>query len=79
MPRRSQKKPNTPPFQLTWSPDTELIGLEFELVPAKDCYLFPQYIIGLHAWFLEQVRSNTQNFQLTFMMESQRNLLLSPL
>ncbi|MCC5639059.1 CRISPR-associated endoribonuclease Cas6 [Nostoc sp. CHAB 5844] len=57
MPRRSQKKPNIPPSQLTWSPDTELIGLEFELVPEKDCGLFPQYTIGLHAWFLEQVRS----------------------
>ncbi len=57
MSRPSQKKPNIPPSQLTWSPDTELIGLEFELVPEKDCDLFPQYTIGLHAWFLEQVRS----------------------
>lgn len=57
MPRRSQTKPNTPPSQLTWPPDTELIGWEFELVPAKDCDIFPQYTIGLHAWFLEQVRS----------------------
>ncbi|AFY33118.1 CRISPR-associated endoribonuclease Cas6 [Calothrix sp. PCC 7507] len=57
MPRRSQNKPNTPASQLTWSPETELIGLEFELVPIKDCDLFPQYTIGLHAWFLEQVRS----------------------
>ncbi|MFN6515859.1 MAG: CRISPR-associated endoribonuclease Cas6 [Nostoc sp. CreGUA01] len=56
MPRRSQKKPNIPSSPLTWPPDTELIGLEFELVPAKDCELFPQYTIGLHAWFLEQVR-----------------------
>ncbi|RUR78681.1 CRISPR-associated endoribonuclease Cas6 [Chlorogloeopsis fritschii PCC 9212] len=57
MPRRSQKKPNTPPSRLTWSPQTELIGLEFELVPEKDAYLYPQYTIGLHAWFLDQVRS----------------------
>ncbi|MHC5861305.1 CRISPR-associated endoribonuclease Cas6 [Nostoc sp.] len=57
MPRRSQEKPNIPPSPLTWPPDTELIGLEFELVPAKDCYLFPQYTIGLHAWFLQQVGS----------------------
>ncbi|MDF5733321.1 MAG: CRISPR-associated endoribonuclease Cas6 [Rhizonema sp. PD38] len=57
MARLSQKKPNNAPSQLTWSPDTELIGLEFELVPVKDCDLFPQYTIGLHAWFLNQVRS----------------------
>lgn len=57
MPRRSEKKPNIPPYKLTWSSDTELIGLEFELVPEKDSYLFPQYTIGLHAWFLNQVRS----------------------
>lgn len=57
MPRRSQKKPNTPQSQLIWSPDTELVGLEFELVLQKDCYLYPQYTIGLHAWFLDQVRS----------------------
>jgi CRISPR-associated endoribonuclease Cas6 len=58
MPRRSQKKLTNPSPQLTWSSDTELVGLEFELVPEKDCSLFPQYTIGLHAWFLEQVRSH---------------------
>jgi CRISPR-associated endoribonuclease Cas6 len=57
MPQSSRKKPNSPASKLTWSPDTELIGWEFELVPEKDCELFPQYTIGLHAWFLEQVRS----------------------
>src|SRR5689334_18334910 len=57
MPRRSSKKPATSSSQLTWSSDTELVGLEFELVPEKDYDLFPQYTIGLHAWFLEQVRS----------------------
>ncbi|MEA5506211.1 CRISPR-associated endoribonuclease Cas6 [Halotia wernerae UHCC 0503] len=57
MPRHSANKPNTPQSQLTWSPDTELVGLEFELVSEKDAYLYPQYAIGLHAWFLNQVRS----------------------
>ncbi len=57
MPRRSQNKPKTPPLYLTWSPETELVGLVFELVPRKDFYLYPQYTIGLHAWFLDQVRS----------------------
>jgi CRISPR-associated endoribonuclease Cas6 len=57
MPRRIQKKLNTSSSELTWSKDTELIGLEFELVSEKDAYLYPQYTIGLHAWFLDQVRS----------------------
>jgi CRISPR-associated endoribonuclease Cas6 len=42
---------------ISWSSDTELVGLEFELVPQGDASIYPQYIIGLHAWFLDQVRS----------------------
>lgn len=57
MPRRSQKKLTTSSSLAQWSPYTELIGLEFELVSSKDAYLYPQYTIGLHAWFLDQVRS----------------------
>ncbi|KYC43793.1 CRISPR-associated protein Cas6 [Scytonema hofmannii PCC 7110] len=57
MPPRSQKKPSKPQSRLKWSPNTELIGLVFELVPQKDFYLYAQYTIGLHAWFLDQVRS----------------------
>jgi CRISPR-associated endoribonuclease Cas6 len=57
MPRRSANKLNLLQSQLIWPPDTELVGLEFELVCEKDAYLYPQYAIGLHAWFLNQVRS----------------------
>lgn len=41
---------------LTWPDDTELLGLEFELQPEANTTLFPQYAIGLHAWFLDCVR-----------------------
>jgi|GEM_PF-6028020 len=58
MSRQSQNKPNTPTSQLIWSPDTELVGLVFELVPEKDYYLYPQYTVGLHAWFLQQVQQS---------------------
>ncbi len=57
MPRRSQKKPNSQESNLSWSPDTELVGLVFELVPKVDASIYPQYAIALHAWFLNQVRS----------------------
>jgi CRISPR-associated endoribonuclease Cas6 len=43
--------------ELTWSKDTELLGLVFELQPRTDASLYPQYTIGLHAWLLDQVRS----------------------
>jgi CRISPR-associated endoribonuclease Cas6 len=57
MPRFSQTKPSNPPSHLKWSPKTELVGLMFELVPQKDAYLYAQYTVGLHAWFLDRVRS----------------------
>lgn len=39
-----------------WPADTELVGLAFDLQPLHDSTLYPQYAIGLHAWFLDQVR-----------------------
>lgn len=36
--------------------ETELVTLVFELVCPQTSTLFPQYTIGLHAWFLDQVR-----------------------
>jgi CRISPR-associated endoribonuclease Cas6 len=39
-------------------PNTELVGLVFEVVPQKTATLFPQYTTTLHAWFLDQVRSH---------------------
>lgn len=40
-----------------WPKSTELISLEFTLRPLRDCDLYAQYTIGLHAWFLHQMRS----------------------
>lgn len=46
------------PSDLSWPADTELVGLVLELVPRAADYVYPQYTIGLHAWFLDQVRSS---------------------
>ncbi|MBW4615242.1 MAG: CRISPR-associated endoribonuclease Cas6 [Desmonostoc vinosum HA7617-LM4] len=40
----------------TWTDDTELVGLVFDLQPITSTSLYSQYTIGLHAWFLDQVR-----------------------
>jgi CRISPR-associated endoribonuclease Cas6 len=58
MPRQPRKKSNTPKSHLEWSPQTELVGLEFQLLAQKDFYLLPQYTVGLHAWFLKQVQQS---------------------
>ncbi len=42
---------------LTWSDESEIIGLEFELIASVNASIYPQYSIGLHAWFLNCVRS----------------------
>jgi CRISPR-associated endoribonuclease Cas6 len=44
---------NTP---LSWADDTELLGLVFDLEATNNASLYSQYTIGLHAWFLDQVR-----------------------
>ena len=41
---------------LRWGDDTELVGLVFELQPLQASDLHRHYAIGLHAWFLDQVR-----------------------
>ncbi|OLP19213.1 CRISPR-associated endoribonuclease Cas6 [Leptolyngbya sp. 'hensonii'] len=51
---RKQQQVNSP--IPTWPDDTEIIGLALELQPRQDCSLYAQYTIGLHAWFLDQVR-----------------------
>jgi CRISPR-associated endoribonuclease Cas6 len=58
MSRSPNKKSNSAKSPLTWSPDTELLGLELEFVTPTDALIYPQYTIGLHAWFLDQVRSS---------------------
>ncbi|MBE9166319.1 CRISPR-associated endoribonuclease Cas6 [Pleurocapsales cyanobacterium LEGE 06147] len=53
MTRRSDKKRL---LGTSWSDSWELVGLVLEVVPLAKACLFPQYVTGLHAWFLEQVR-----------------------
>jgi len=57
MARRSSKTAKSPTSDLNWLNSTELVGLVFDVVPQNNATLFPQYTIGLHAWFLDQVRS----------------------
>lgn len=44
-----------PPLPPPWPAATELVGLCFDLVPSHDHRLYPQYTMGLHAWFLQQI------------------------
>ena len=39
-----------------WPRGTELVGLTFQLQAIAESELYPHYTIGLHAWFLEQIR-----------------------
>lgn len=39
-----------------WPAQTELVGLRFDLVADSAYELYPQYTIGLHAWFLQQIQ-----------------------
>ena len=39
-----------------WPKKTELVGLTFNLNALDDSSLYPQYTIGLHAWFLQQIQ-----------------------
>jgi CRISPR-associated endoribonuclease Cas6 len=57
MPQSKQNKITKDESHLNWSANTELLGLVFELVPKADISIYPQYTIGLHAWFLDQVRA----------------------
>ncbi len=40
-----------------WPKTTELVSLEFVLVPFDNSTLYAQYTIGLHAWFLQQIQT----------------------
>ncbi|MBW4508968.1 MAG: CRISPR-associated endoribonuclease Cas6 [Scytonematopsis contorta HA4267-MV1] len=57
MPTRSRKQNKSPQSLLKFPKDTELVGLELELFLLSDTFVYPQYTIGLHAWFLDQVRN----------------------
>jgi CRISPR-associated endoribonuclease Cas6 len=58
MAKRSPKKARSKQSHLNWSSSTELVGLVFEVAPQGNASLFPQYAVGLHAWFLDRVRSS---------------------
>ena len=51
--KRKNPSKNTP---LIWVDDTELVSLVFDLEATDSTALYSQYTIGLHAWFLDQVR-----------------------
>lgn len=42
-------------LKLGWATNTELVGLQLELEPLQTCTIYQRYMVGLHAWFLEQV------------------------
>lgn len=46
----------SPQSKLSWPKQTELVGLEFSLQAEREDALYPQYTIGLHAWFLQQIQ-----------------------
>jgi CRISPR-associated endoribonuclease Cas6 len=39
-----------------WPTQTELVSLRFDLVADEPYELYPQYTIGLHAWFLQHIQ-----------------------
>ena len=53
---KDREKPLNLSAQSLWSKTTELVSVEFSLRPLANCALYPQYTIGLHAWFLHQIQ-----------------------
>lgn len=41
---------------VSWPEETALAGLTFKLKAMESSQLYPQYTVGLHAWFLDQMR-----------------------
>ena len=39
-----------------WPASAEMLSLRFKLRPLEDAEIYPQYNVGLHAWFLKQVK-----------------------
>lgn len=59
--RKTSSMPGaTPALNLSakalWPKTTELVSLNFVVRPVAESNLYPQYTIGLHAWFLDQMR-----------------------
>ncbi len=51
--KRKNPLKNTP---LIWADNTELVSLVLDLEATDSGSLYSQYTIGIHAWFLDQVR-----------------------
>jgi CRISPR-associated endoribonuclease Cas6 len=77
MARPKRTKKDAAPSDLSWSADTELVGLVFELTPRAADYLYPQYTTKLHAWFLDQVRQTNPDYLPISMTVNPRNRLPS--
>ncbi|MGB3137980.1 MAG: CRISPR-associated endoribonuclease Cas6 [Nodosilinea sp.] len=56
MPRATQGTELDLTAKTLWPARTELVGLQFDLVAEAAYELYPQYTIGLHAWFLHQIQ-----------------------
>jgi len=41
-----------------WPASTEMLSLRLTLRPLEDADIYPQYNVGLHAWFLKQVQQS---------------------
>ncbi|MBD2435605.1 CRISPR-associated endoribonuclease Cas6 [Nostoc sp. FACHB-110] len=54
--RKPRAKPAPTSSVPTWTDETQLVGLVFDLEATASASLYSQYTIGLHAWFLDQVR-----------------------
>ncbi|MBE9138851.1 CRISPR-associated endoribonuclease Cas6 [Nodosilinea sp. LEGE 07088] len=56
MPRAAQETELDLSAKTLWPAPTELVSLRFDLVAEAAYELYPQYTIGLHAWFLQQIQ-----------------------
>jgi CRISPR-associated endoribonuclease Cas6 len=76
-PTRTKKVPSS---GLIWPAQTELVGLVFELTPRTASYLYAQYAIGLHAWFLHQIQETDPDLsQLLHDSQSEKAFTISGL
>ncbi|HIK43262.1 MAG TPA: CRISPR-associated endoribonuclease Cas6, partial [Leptolyngbyaceae cyanobacterium M65_K2018_010] len=55
MARPAQGTPLDLAAKTLWPAQTELVSLRFDLTAAAAYELYPQYTIGLHAWFLDEI------------------------
>jgi len=65
---------------IIWNKTTELIGITLHLRPHQTSPLYPQYTIGLHAWFLDQVSQTNPSLSATLHDDqTEKSFTLSPL